>query len=237
MKALKNNGFVLSGLLFMSGLANAETVACFYSDVNYSGASYCVSDSVPDDERTVLPRHMNDAISSVKVWPGFKVTLHQHDNTPGGSIEIIGNTPTLVGKFNDVASSYVKVTDPNLNGWGACLYADPNYTGDYMCIKEGFAMTSSGDIITFPKDPNYTSTQNFVVFYDYGNNRPDKIFGYMNDRTTSVKINPEKDIKLSKDSNITGQMIYLNESTPDFRYSDHPDFNDQITAVVVREPQ
>ena len=125
------------GLSLLSGVANAEIAACFYEHEDYKGRSYCIdSDNTPDEVRTTLPNNWNDIVSSVKVRPGFKITLHEHYSTPGNYIELVGDVARLTQRaFNDKASSYVKITDSYLNGYAVCLFADPNYSGDFACFN------------------------------------------------------------------------------------------------------
>lgn len=57
----------------------------------------------------------NDKISSLRIPPGFKVILFEHDNFQGARLLLTDDVTCLVNfNFNDKASSYIVVIDPDL---------------------------------------------------------------------------------------------------------------------------
>jgi hypothetical protein len=52
-----------------------------------------------------MPPNFGDAVSSIKIPKGFKVTLYQHKDYGGTSLEYTYPGTTRLYKMNDVASS------------------------------------------------------------------------------------------------------------------------------------
>lgn len=102
----------------------ATGAVCFFADVNYTGASTCVS-----ADSGWIGSTWNDRISSVKVAPGYRVTLFNDINFGGSSLALTGDEPNLVNRgFNDLASSYRVAT--NGGSWnGRTTFNIVNQTG------------------------------------------------------------------------------------------------------------
>jgi hypothetical protein len=80
-----------------------------YQDLNYTG--YGISLPVGDYTLTQLRAYgaINDDLTSIKVTPGYKVTLYADDNFSGASTVITSDVSLLDGTWNDKVSS-VKVS-------------------------------------------------------------------------------------------------------------------------------
>lgn len=90
-----------------TGLPHSLTLtncaATVYGDFYYGGASQCLRTGI---YRMADLKIGNDAISSVKVRSGMKVTLYENDALGGGSTVLTGDTNAL-WNFNDKTSSIV----------------------------------------------------------------------------------------------------------------------------------
>jgi hypothetical protein len=105
-----NNGSPAYDTPRFSYTVNGNTATgpvCFFADVNYTGASSCVS-----ADSGWIGSAWNDRISSVKVAPGYRVTLFNDINFGGSSLALTGDEPNLVNRgFNDLTSSYRVATN------------------------------------------------------------------------------------------------------------------------------
>jgi len=75
-----------------------------YQDADYQGASQELSEGSYDIDSLEFG---NDQLSSLKVPPGFKVTLYEHANFEGRSISFTEDTPWVGDDFNDITSGIV----------------------------------------------------------------------------------------------------------------------------------
>ncbi|KAI9881936.1 MAG: hypothetical protein M1823_006352 [Watsoniomyces obsoletus] len=111
---------VLGSAWFVQGTAaaatpTADTPVCFYEHVNYGGASLCTAAS-----QRWIGSGWNDRVSSVKLAPGYGVTLHEHVDATGRSLAVQADTPNLVPlQFNDAASSFTVARTPAAPGCDA----------------------------------------------------------------------------------------------------------------------
>lgn len=152
-----------------------------YKDTDYQGTSRSFSVG-----SYVLAEHgfPNDALSSLKVPDGLKVTLYQHSDFSGRRMLCVRDTSSLGGDVNDEISS-IKVEERGTQR--VILYADPGYkgwsqelgTGRYANISLGNDCVSSlivpqGYRVKLYKDTDYSGEMQ--VFYgntsslgDFGN--------------------------------------------------------------------
>lgn len=112
-KVVKMNGFRIRAWASMAGLllwgAAGATLAkvCFYERPHYQGAQFCADRS----DRAFTPLFWNDRISSVKVFDGDAVRLHEHPLHQGRQLLIAADAPDLRSRgFDDLTSSF-KVTE------------------------------------------------------------------------------------------------------------------------------
>jgi hypothetical protein len=94
-----------------TGLPHSLTLtncaATIYADPSYGGTSQCLRTG---SYRMVDLKVGNDALSSLKIRSGMKVTLYEHDQFGGASIVQVGDVAGL-GTFNNRTSSMVISAD------------------------------------------------------------------------------------------------------------------------------
>jgi len=84
-------------------MAATDSPACFYQHINYQGKEFCVS--AGSDNLSKAP--WNNYVSSVKLQPGFSLTLFENFNAGGRKLPLTASAANLVSlNFNDIASSY-----------------------------------------------------------------------------------------------------------------------------------
>ncbi|MBR3433021.1 MAG: C10 family peptidase [Bacteroidaceae bacterium] len=89
-----------------SGLMTTDRgVATFYQDANYGGYGYSLPEGVYTLSQLRAYGIQNDDISSLKVLPGFKVTLYNDDNFGGTSHVFTADAGYVGNDWNDKASS------------------------------------------------------------------------------------------------------------------------------------
>src|SRR3954469_11957742 len=77
-------------------------IACFYSDANYGGSSFCAN-----ADSSWVGSAWNDMISSVKVTAGHKVVLYGDINYGGAASTLTADSPNLASAgFDNVLSSF-----------------------------------------------------------------------------------------------------------------------------------
>jgi peptidase inhibitor family I36 len=112
---------MVSGLLGVPSMAAAQyswghaeepkSGACFYKDPEFRGDYFCVRDG--ESERD-MPRHMNDRISSIRLFGNASVTVFQDSRFEGRSSRFDYDVPDLKHEgWNDLISSF-RVA----GGWG-----------------------------------------------------------------------------------------------------------------------
>lgn len=115
-----------------------------FADQNYEGASSRLEEGRYDLEQLGLA---NDSVTSVRVAPGYKVTLYSNRGFAGTSKTIITDT-SFVADFNDATSSVVVekvcVGNPPMASFGTppspapvVLYRNENFGGSEQWFKEG----------------------------------------------------------------------------------------------------
>lgn len=94
-----------------TGLPHSLTLtncaATIYADANYTGASQCLRTG---SYRMADLKIGNDALTSLKVRSGMKVTLYEHDQFGGANNVQVANVSAF-GPFNDRTSSLVVSAD------------------------------------------------------------------------------------------------------------------------------
>jgi hypothetical protein len=86
----------------VGGTTPPPGIACFYTDANYGGTSFCAS-----TDSSYVGATWNDKISSVKVTAGHTVALYNDANYGGSTVTLTADTPNLgTLAFNDILSSF-----------------------------------------------------------------------------------------------------------------------------------
>ena len=82
-----------------------DNVATFYENSNYSGWSVSLPEGTYDYSDIIAKGIKNDAISSLKVSSGYKVTLYDNAGFKGTSKEFTGDASYVENEINDKTSS------------------------------------------------------------------------------------------------------------------------------------
>ena len=82
-----------------------DNVATFYENSNYSGWSVSLPEGTYDYCDIIAKGIKNDAISSLKVSSGYKVTLYDNEGFKGTSKEFTGDASYVGNEINDKTSS------------------------------------------------------------------------------------------------------------------------------------
>ena len=82
-----------------------DNVATFYENSNYSGWSVSLPEGTYDYSDIIAKGIKNDAISSLKVSSGYKVTLYDNEGFKGKSKEFTGDASYVGNEINDKTSS------------------------------------------------------------------------------------------------------------------------------------
>jgi hypothetical protein len=111
----------LLSIILCSGFAAPVTI---YSDVNYGGAAQELGVGDTDVGGLTIG---NDNVSSLKIAPGYQVTLYEHGGFSGASLVLKGDYGDLrYANFNDYTSSIrVEVTEVPV-----AVYADGDFNGN-----------------------------------------------------------------------------------------------------------
>ena len=78
----------------------------FYRDDNYTGLSFTIGTGTYGSTE-LGSRALQDAISSLKVPSGWRVTAYEHDGSQGASIQYTADTPSVGSTWNDKISTVV----------------------------------------------------------------------------------------------------------------------------------
>ena len=121
-----------SGLTYSGSEKKAE----FYLDSDYNGTKVSLSAGKYDYNAMVSAGIKNDALSSVKVPDGYRVTLYNDAGFQGGAKVLLQDTSNL-GGFNDKTSSIIieKVERPNFNN--ADTYITSIANNKVVCAENG----------------------------------------------------------------------------------------------------
>ncbi len=139
----------------------ASVIVIIYQDQQFSGnsKSYYGPQSYP-----TMP--WNDAVSSIKVKPGYKVTLYEHPNFQGHSWSYYCDNRQV--PWNDTASSMIIEKSPPPV---ACIFKDNNYSEIPVCF---FGEVSDSKLSNDIGDNTVSSililnTKYKVVLYEHEN--------------------------------------------------------------------
>ena len=216
-----------------------------YKDRDFKGTSDTLGPgSYPHIGKTT--RVGNDAISSMKVAPGYQCVAYIDDNYRGGSRIFKGDVAYVGSDFNDkITSLIVEKTTPN-ETYPATIFKDRDYGGNVQSLKEGsYASMSnlsvgndqvsslkvySGYCVIAYIDASYQGA--FRVFHGDAS----YVGNDFNDKISSLKVvkagNAEKVLATAYvDSNYSGgyQQFFI---------GDYPDLkkfgmNDKISSIKV----
>jgi hypothetical protein len=176
--------------------------ATVYQHCDYQGWSI----DLPEGEYTMgeLRRRglfQNDAISSVKVAPGFRVVLYEHDNFAGKNLVVESDEACLVGRaMNDVTSS-IKVMKTPPPPPPPAPPAPPPPPAPVASVYE------------------HHEYQGWVVHLHVGNYTLSQLInlGFRNDSVSSVRVLPGYRVLLYEHDNFRGDVLNVTGDAPRMR--------------------
>lgn len=125
--------FCIKFVLFFLLKAPAQNYVILYEDCKYKGR---VAYLEPGAYRDYQMKIKNDALSSIQVPPGMKITLYEHNNFQGRSVSFTSHVYCLDQDWNDVASSIViesSYTPPSNTNSSVTFY--------YDCYSKGYSLS------------------------------------------------------------------------------------------------
>lgn len=136
----------------------------------------------------------NDTLSSLKVDPGFQITLYEHENFKGKTAIYTKDSPD-VGKFNDKTSSIIVEMAPI-----CIIFEKENYQGNRQNLKDGrynmkdlilgndklsSLMIAEGYTVTLYSDKDFQGEKR-----TYNENQ--EFVGTFNDKTSSIEVSKKR---------------------------------------------
>lgn len=101
-----------------SGLTSTDRgVATLYQDSNYGGYGFALPEGTFTKAQLRSYGIQNNDVSSLKVLPGYKVTLYDNDNFSGASVVYTSDVNFVGGDWNDKATS-VRIEPNGVSGMG-----------------------------------------------------------------------------------------------------------------------
>ncbi len=99
---MKSNFFLMAFAFLVFFSSNSEAQVTVYKDINYGGTTQTFNEGFHKGYFQIG----NDVISSVKVQPGYKLTLYEHGVGNGRELVLYSDAPDLMKlNFNDIASN------------------------------------------------------------------------------------------------------------------------------------
>ena len=156
-------------------------IACFYSEHNFEGDTYCIDDDV------FWFADFNDRAKSVKIQE--TVTVYENAFYQGRS-RVINKDVLNLGDWDNDISSARKGTQGWPEGAIACFYTQPNFTGGRYCIND-----NTPNFGSFAAKAQSLKAKEVITVYDeadYEGNAKDfngdhSDLGYWNKRIVSVR--------------------------------------------------
>jgi hypothetical protein len=209
-------------------IADMGLAVGLFSDANYQGAFQAVHGTT--DNLLVG----NDALSSVRVPPGWRVRLWEHAGLAGQNIELTSDTPSMPAGWNDRVSSVEIVSGATVK-----LYSDVSFAGAMQELRTGrFTVGALAGIgndtlsslripgdwrVTLFSDDNFSGISRTFYGADLSS-----LTGW-NDITSSVIV--EQPVIVWEHANFTGRYQILWNG--DYEYQDLVIGNDSISSIAV----
>lgn len=115
IKLYENNKQTCSFWQFKRLTPEGNPVATIYDDINYASTNINLPEGTYTKAELSAYGFIDNTLTSVKVLPGFKITLYADDNFGGTSKIITSNTNYVGGDFNDKTSS-LKIEAEGVSG-------------------------------------------------------------------------------------------------------------------------
>ena len=151
-----------------------DNVATFYENSNYSGWSVSLPEGTYDYSDIIAKGIKNDAISSLKVSSGYKVTLYDNAGFKGTSKEFTGDASYVGNEINDKTSS-IKIE--KWDGSSSVTYNTVKLSNGKYSIKsvanEKYVVAENGgsDPIVANRDSYGGSWETFYLIKADANNK------------------------------------------------------------------
>ena len=105
IKIFDNNGTDTQQWAVVENRCNKAPAVTLYTDKDYKGKAVTLSEGEYNLSQMGLYNLTDNAMSSLKVTPGFKVTIYKDDNFNGESMSYIGSESFVGADWNDQMSS------------------------------------------------------------------------------------------------------------------------------------
>ena len=148
IKIYDNNGTHTQQWAVVENRYDEASAVTLYTDANYEGKAVTLSEGEYNLSRMGLYNLKDNDMSSLKVTPGFKVTIYEDDNFNGKSKSYTASESFVGAEWNDKMSS-LKVE----------AYGKSGLSGDYKLQNR-----NSGKFLDL--DNNNTDNQTAIVQYD-----------------------------------------------------------------------
>ena len=148
IKIYDNNGTHTQQWAVVENRYDEASAVTLYTDEGYKGKAVTLSEGTYNLSRMGLYNLTDNDMSSLKVTPGFKVTIYEDDNFNGKSKSYIASESFVGGEWNDKMSS-LKVE----------AYGKSGLSGDYKLQNR-----NSGKFLDL--DNNTTNNNTAIVQYD-----------------------------------------------------------------------
>ena len=148
IKIYDNNGTHTQQWAVVENRYDEASAVTLYTDEGYKGKAVTLSEGTYSLSRMGLYNLTDNDMSSLKVTPGFKVTIYEDDNFNGKSKSYIASESFVGGEWNDKMSS-LKVE----------AYGKSGLSGDYKLQNR-----NSGKFLDL--DNNKTDNNTAIVQYD-----------------------------------------------------------------------
>ena len=136
IKTWENNGSACQQwkLIQCTGETGTYPVATFYQDINYGGYAVQLPEGAYNQAQLEAHGIQTNDITSLKVTPGFKVTVYDGASFNGSSKVLTGDTNYIGNDWNDKTSS-IKIEPNGVTGLGG-IHKVVNYkSGKYMDLN------------------------------------------------------------------------------------------------------
>lgn len=148
IKIYDNNGTHTQQWAVVENRYDEASAVTLYTDANYEGKAVTLSEGEYNLSRMGLYNLKDNDMSSLKVTPGFKVTIYEDDNFNGNSKSYTASESNVGAEWNDKMSS-LKVE----------AYGKSGLSGDYKLQNR-----NSGKFLDL--DNNNTDNKTAIVQYD-----------------------------------------------------------------------
>jgi|688.fasta_scaffold06873_6 hypothetical protein len=195
-----------------SGSSYDQSQVIIFENSGFSGRSYTLQPGRYSIDQMGIS---NDALSSIRIPSGYRVTIFEDDNFSGGMQNYYANVYTLNSSWNDKASSII-VYGPGGNAGSNNNY-QPSYNNNY-----------SRDGVTVYADCNYQGKSSYLRSGRYSN----YAMGIGNDAISCFRIPRGYKLTVFEDNNFNGESRTF---TSDL-YCLAVDWNDKISSMIVQAP-